>query len=48
MSAYAAVLEAKGKLEDDLSQLKMEHAEAERVKAKAEQDLTFEQEVCGS
>merc|ERR1711907_859683 len=41
----STVLEAKGKLEEDLSILKAEHAEAERVKAKAEQDLTFEQEV---
>ena len=40
------MLEAKRALEEELLELKAEHAEAQRVKAKAEQDLSFEQEVC--
>merc|ERR1712166_475252 len=41
----STVLEAKRALEEELLELKAEHAEAQRVKAKAEQDLSFEQEV---
>ncbi len=40
-----AVLEAKGKLEDDLLKLKAGHGEEQQKRQKAEQDLTFEQEV---
>lgn len=39
------MLEAKGKLEEDLLKLKADHSESERTRVKAEQDLTFEQEV---
>eukprot|EP00656_Telonema_subtile_P040026 TRINITY_DN450_c0_g1_i1.p1 TRINITY_DN450_c0_g1~~TRINITY_DN450_c0_g1_i1.p1 ORF type:complete len:515 (+),score=200.93 TRINITY_DN450_c0_g1_i1:137-1681(+) len=39
------VLEAKGKLEDDLLKLKAGHGEEQQKRQKAEQDLTFEQEV---
>merc|ERR1711959_522383 len=34
------VLEAKGQLGDDMAKLKAEYSEAERVRQKAEQDLT--------